>query len=68
MRVGLVGCGAIGELRARALDGKRGGPRLTAVTDVDSSRARELASRFRVRAFASAAEMVLFSTSAWASE
>jgi predicted dehydrogenase len=58
MRVGLIGCGAIGELRARALDGRGGGPRLSAVTDADPGRARLFASRFGARAFTSPAELL----------
>ena len=52
MKVGLIGCGAIAELRARALH--KDGVLLTAVTDLDAERARAFARRFGARAVASA--------------
>jgi predicted dehydrogenase len=48
MNVGLVGCGAIGELRARALNNAKEA-RLVAVTDADADRAAAFAGRFHVR-------------------
>ena len=50
MRVGLVGCGSIAELRARALDGRDGRPSLVAVSDIDAERARRFAEAHGVRA------------------
>jgi predicted dehydrogenase len=58
MKVGLVGCGAIAEIRARALRGGADG-RLAAVTDLDSDRARAFARRFGVRALPSAEALVV---------
>lgn len=50
MKVGLVGCGSIAELRARALDGRNGRPFLSAVCDVDAARARSFAAAHGARA------------------
>ncbi len=44
LRFGLIGCGDIGQLRAAALAGTPG-CRLTAATDLDVARARDLATR-----------------------
>lgn len=46
MRLGLIGCGAIGALRAEAI-AEISGFRLVAVADADAARARAVADRFR---------------------
>ena len=56
MRVGLVGCGAIAELRARALAADA--LPLVAVTDADPDRARAFASRFGARVLPSVDHLV----------
>ncbi|MGH9440763.1 MAG: Gfo/Idh/MocA family protein, partial [Thermoanaerobaculia bacterium] len=58
MRVGIIGCGSIAELRARALDGRKGGPTLTAVSDIDPERARRFAESRGARAEASVSAVV----------
>lgn len=51
LRVGLIGCGALGGQLARALDrGAVPGARVVAVADLDESRARRLAAALRPRA------------------
>jgi predicted dehydrogenase len=49
MRVGLIGCGAIGDLRAQAVR-RSAGYELVAVTDADSARAQAFAAKFKTRA------------------
>lgn len=49
MRVGLIGCGAIGDLRAQALL-QSPGYQLAAVTDVDAARAQAFAAKFKTTA------------------
>jgi len=46
MRLGLIGCGIIGAMRAQAVAEIPGFP-LVAVADVDAARARAVADRFR---------------------
>lgn len=49
MRVGLIGCGAIGDLRAQAIK-LSSGFQLVAVVDVDSARANAFAAKFKTAA------------------
>jgi predicted dehydrogenase len=58
MRVGLIGCGSIAELRARALDGREGRPVLAAATDIDPGRARRFGEIHRIRVEGSTASLV----------
>src|SRR5262245_39742579 len=55
----LIGCGAIGDARAAALQ-KTPGARLAAVTDVDPARAKTLAERYRCAAVPGIKELLNF--------
>jgi predicted dehydrogenase len=57
VKIGLIGCGAIGQLRARALQGG-GDALLTAVNDIDADRARDFARRFGARVLPSVEALV----------
>lgn len=57
MRFGLIGCGAIGRLRAQAL-GETHGAELRLVTDCSIERREEFAARFKVRAARTVEELV----------